>query len=198
MSVSFEDFWNKLVDHEIWYDQMKMRFFRKDLKGVANDCFIFLLASKQRWDAQDYQDFRKCYQSFLMKSKDMEQKPILQQVEQKTEEPEAEIVTGEKRKQYIDQWLELVKTGPALQSNAVKLTYKEIADEGDWLPKKPAPYPSCSESEVKKRLLHLEYIKQNYDPRTQDPLSTWMSEEEWMEILTNQDIEKILKANIKI
>ena len=97
MKLTFEQFWTKLIEHEIWYDQMKMRFNRKDLKGVANNCFIFLIASEQRWLAQDYQDFRKCYQSFLMKSPDQLIKPQLQQVEVKEVTHSEPILTGEEK-----------------------------------------------------------------------------------------------------
>jgi hypothetical protein len=186
MKLEFEEFWNKLVEHEIWFDQMKMRFNRKDLKTVARDCYLFLLASEQRWISQDYQDFRKCYQSFLMKSPDLVVRPQLQQVEQKKDEPQEPIVTGEKRDEYINQWLQSVKEMKVV-SSVPKLTHKEISDEGDWLPKKPAPYPMCSEAEVIKIDLHIAYIKQNYDARTGEKLACWMPESEWKDLIMNDE-----------
>src|SRR6187549_984549 len=111
MKVSFEDFWLKLQENEPWFDMTKMRFCRKDLKSVANDCYIFLLASEQRWAAQDYQDFRKCYQSFLSNAKDKQVAPTLQQEEKKEPEHQEPIVTGEQRDKYIKEWLEMVKQG---------------------------------------------------------------------------------------
>lgn len=186
MKLTFEEFWNKLIEHEIWFDQIKMRFLRKDLKGVANQCFIFLLASEQRWLAQDYQDFRKCYQSFLMKSPDIQVRPQLQQDEKKEEVSSEPIVTGEKRDQYINQWLQSVKEMKVV-SAVPKLSHKEIADEGDWLPKKPAPYPMCNAAEVVKMELHLAYIKQNYDARTGEKLACWMPEGEWKDLIMNDE-----------
>jgi hypothetical protein len=184
MNDSFEQFWDKLVEHEVWYDQMKMRFFRKDMKEAAKDTYIFLLASENRWACQDYQDFRKCYHNFLKNAKDKPQGPVLQQEEKKEEVKQSEpILTGEARKAKIKEWLETIKTMPAMTSSVPKLSYQEIADEGDWLPKKPAPYPSTSESEVRKQLLHIEYLKQNYDPRTQEKLPNWIPENEWLEQL---------------
>ena len=180
MKLTFEEFWKKLIEHEIWYDQMKMRFFRKDLKGVANDCFIFLLASDQRWQAQDYQDFRKCYQSFLSKSPDKVSAPQLQQtevVEVKQTEP---ILTGEERDKKIAEWLESVKA--VKMANPVpKLSRKQIAEEGDWLPKKGPTHPSTSEGELKKAFFHQLYIKHNFDPRTAEKITGWVDESKWIE-----------------
>jgi hypothetical protein len=185
MKLSFEDFWNKLVENDLWFDQTKMRFCRKDLRGVANECFIFLLASEQRWALQDYQDFRRCYQSFLMKSKDIEHRPQLQQVETRPEKKGEPPLTGDARMKWIKEWEKVVRSGQ-MNSCAVKLTYKEIADEGDWLPKKPAPYPSTNEFEVKKRYFHQIYVMSNYEAHTGDKLKTWKPEGEW---LTDNEFE---------
>lgn len=132
--MNFESFWDKLVENEIWFDQMKMRYFRKDLRGVANECFIFLLASEQRWKSQDYQDFRRCFQSFLNKAPDMVVRPQLQQVEEKKQEPEIEISEEEKKRRY-QEWYDAV-TKVENNFKVPKLTKKQIAEEGDWLPKK--------------------------------------------------------------
>jgi len=180
MKLTFEQFYAKLIEHEIWFDQMKMRFYRKDLKDVANQCFIFLLASEQRWAAQDYQDFRKCYQSFLSKSPDMVVKPQLQQVEVKEESTSEPILTGEERERKINEWLQAVKSVQTVNP-VPKLSRKQIIEEGDWLPKKQLPHPSTSVGEVKKRFIHQLYIKHNYDPRTTDKVTGWMPEEQWKE-----------------
>lgn len=194
---TFEQFYEKLTAHEIWFDQIKMRFYRRNLQDVARECYLFLLASGNRWAAQDYEDFRRCYLNFLKNAKDQQQGPQLQQSEPKKEESKEPIVTGEARKKYIDQWLESVSKAESFQSGAFKLTHKQIADEGGWLPKKPAPYPSCSLSEVRARLLHLEYIKLNYDPRTKEPAIDWIEEEDWLNNLTDAQVTEIMGRAIK-
>lgn len=178
MKLSFEEFWNKLVEHDIWYDQMKMRFFRKNLKQVANDCFIFLLASEQRWATQDYQDFRRCYQSFLAKAPDEVVRPQLQQEEVKSDKVQAPPLTGEARMNWIKEWEKVVKES-TMVNGVTKLTHKQIADEGDWLPKKPAPYPKTNEFAIQQRVFHAAYIESNYDPQTGNKLLTWKDEETW-------------------
>lgn len=181
MKLTFEQFWEKLIEHEIWYDQMKMRFYQKDLKGVANNCFIFLIASEQRWAAQDYQDFRKCYQSFLMKSPDQVVKPQLQQVEVAGitvhHEP---ILEGEARQAKITEWLESVKA-TKMVNPIPKLTRKQIIEEGDWIPKKSLPHPSTTVGELKKHFTHQLYIKHNFDLLTKDKLTGWLPEDKWTE-----------------
>lgn len=179
-SNNFEEFYAKLIDHEIWYDQMKMRFYRKDLKDVANQCFIFLLASEQRWAAQDYQDFRKCYQSFLSKAPDKIVKPQLQQDEVKEQTTNEPILEGEARDKAIAKWLEAVKSQKMINP-IPKLSRKQIAEEGDWIPKKQAPHPSSSVGELKKYFIHQLYIKHNYDLRTADKLPQWIEENKWIE-----------------
>lgn len=177
---TFEDFWLLLIEHEIWYDQMKMRFHRKDLKGVANECFIFLLASDQRWDTQDYKDFRRCYQSFLSKAPDLIVKPQLQQTAIEEPKHSAPILTGDERQKKLSEWLESVKNVEQQASLVPKLTYKQIADEGDWLPKKNGVVPSTSIEYFINSEIHNEYIRHNYDIITGEKNLDWKSEPDWV------------------
>lgn len=177
--MTFEQFWDKLVEHEIWYDQMKMRFYRKNLKQVANDCYLFLLASEQRWLTQDYQDFRRCYQSFLSKAPDEIVRPQLQQVDTEPKKQSAPPLTGEERLAWIKKWESEVKKSQMV-NGVTKLTHKQIADEGDWLPKKPAPYPSTNENAIRERVFHTAYIESNYDPVSGNKLLCWKDEETWI------------------
>jgi len=180
MKLTFEQFYTELQKNEPWFDQMKLRYFRKDLKDVANQCYIFLLASEQRWNAQDYQDFRKCYQSFLSNAKDRVTAPSLQQEEVKLVTHSEPILTGEERDKKIAEWLESVKA--VKMANPVpKLSRKQIAEEGDWLPKKGPTHPSTSEGELKKAFFHQYYIKHNFDPRTADKVTGWVEETRWIE-----------------
>lgn len=180
MKLSFEQFWNKLVEHEIWYDQMKMRFYRKNLKQAANDCYLFLLASEQRWIAQDYQDFRRCYQSFLSKAPDEVVRPQLQQTETEPLKKSEPPLTGEARMKWIKEWEKVVRESKMV-NGVTKLTHKQIADEGDWLPKKPAPYPKTNENAIRERVFHAAYIESNYDPQSGHKLLTWKDEETWVQ-----------------
>lgn len=183
MKLTFEQFWDKLVEHEIWYDQMKMRYCRKDLKGIANEVFIWLLAQDQRWAAQDYQDFRKAYQSFLNKSPDMVMRPQLQQVESKPEKKSDPPLTGEARMAWLKKWEATVKESKMV-NGVTKMSLKQIAEEGGWRPQKDKPWPKTSENAIRERVFHMAYIESNYDPISGNKLLTWKSEETW--ILENE------------
>jgi hypothetical protein len=198
MNDSFEQFWDKLVDDERWYDFTKMRFNRKNLKECAKDCYAFLLATPSRWNAQDYQDFRKCFLNFLKNAKDAPIGPTLQQVEVKTEQqPQAPPLTGAERLARIKEWEALVKKTEPVKAVG-QLTHKQIAEEGGWDPKRPDPYPKTNESEIRNKAIHQEYIRSNYDPRTGDKLPGWAEEEPWTESLTETEIVEIIKAFLKL
>jgi 2,4-dienoyl-CoA reductase-like NADH-dependent reductase (Old Yellow Enzyme family) len=198
MNDSFEQFWDKLVDDERWYDFTKMRFNRKNLKECAKDCYAFLLATPSRWNAQDYQDFRKCFLNFLKNAKDAPVGPTLQQVEVKVEQkPQEPPLTGAERLARIKEWEALVKKTEPVKAVG-QLTHKQIAEEGGWDPKRPDPYPKTNESEIRKKAIHQEYIRSNYDPRTGDKLPGWTEEEPWTESLTETEITEIIKAFLKL
>ena len=182
MKLTFEQFYTELQKNEPWFDQMKLRYFRKDLKDVANQCYIFLLASEQRWSEQDYQDFRKCYQNFLQKAPDKITAPSLQQEEVKVVTHSEPILTGEERDKRIAEWLAAVKS-QRLTNPVPKLSRKQIAEEGDWLPKKQQPHPSSSIGELKRYFIHQMYIRHNYDSTmtTVQKLDGWKEEKEWIE-----------------
>lgn len=59
------------------------------------------------------------------------------------------------------------------------MTDKEIRAEGQEKPKfEPHPYTPLSLLEQKE--LHIQYIRENYDPYTGKKKTTWISEEEWL------------------
>lgn len=62
------------------------------------------------------------------------------------------------------------------------MTTEEILQEGQAEPpkRKGSSYQQLPPEEIKRRELHLQYIKENYDPRTADKLPTWIEESEWL------------------
>jgi hypothetical protein len=102
--TTFEDFWDQLVSDEIWYDRIKYQYANKDIKGTAQNCYIDLLAQSSRWEAQDYTDFRRCFQKWLMNSKPAPVKPQLQQIVVEEPKHNAPILTGEERQKKLSEW----------------------------------------------------------------------------------------------
>lgn len=196
--IKFEKFWDKLIEDDLWWDRIKYQFSRKDLKAVGNAVYDFFLTQPNRLDERFVGEWRNVFRKNCTWAKDIPYVVTQQVTIDKESRPQEPVLTGDERDAKIKEWLQEVSKMPAMPSSIKHISYKEIADEGDWLPKKQAPYPSCSESEVKKRLIHLEYVRQNYDPRTKDPLKDWMSEEDWTAQLTDADVLEIVKANIKL
>jgi FMN-dependent NADH-azoreductase len=106
------------------------------------------------------------------------------------EQPTAEPLTGEARKAKLDEWLKsLANTEQLIIGN--KMSRKEIEVEGkEWVSEidrksVSAGYKKTSEEELIEKDLHIQYIRENYDPYTGRPKPTWISESEWRERLSN-------------
>lgn len=79
---------------------MNEMYGRKNLDRVAGDVHLYLLASINRLKANDFQDFRRLFQSFAQKAEDAPVKPQLQQVEEKKME-DWKPVSWDKRAEYL-------------------------------------------------------------------------------------------------
>lgn len=147
MIASFESFWAELTSDEIWFDGIKVKYTNKDLRSIAQDCYLDLLAQPNRWKAQDFSDFRRCYQKWVMNAKPMVSAPQLQQFA----EP-VKVLSEDERKRmepipkndprydaYLKLWQEQVDKF-AVDHVVPRVSKKEAMEQGDWLPAKPAPY----------------------------------------------------------
>lgn len=186
---TFEDYWEIVTSNDIWYDRIKIQYARKSIKRIAEEAFIDLLTQPARIKAADPSDFQKHLSKFLMYAKDEITKPQLQQItiEDKPKHSEP-ILTGEARQKYIKQWLEAVKNVDQKASLVPRLTHKQMADEGDWLPPKDKPWPSTSPEYLIQSEIHDQYGRENYNPITGKPNINWKPEQQWM-----KDNEKEIK-----
>jgi hypothetical protein len=101
----------------------------------------------------------------------------LEQAKQKEKKQQTEAqrafqaVDGSK---YIQQMLDSI--GP------VKQPEKDNSKENDFQRDKVFNPPmSTNEEQIRQKLLHIEYLKQNYDARTGQPLPGYLTEKEWNE-----------------
>lgn len=137
--ITFESFWDKLVEDEIWWDQMKVSYARKDWRRAGMQVYEYLLTEKNRWNAQDYSDYRRIWMKKIIWLPDIEvkQRPVVSTSEpDKTQGP---ILTGAEREARIKEWLDQVNKATN-NFNVPRISKKEAAEEGDWLPKKPTNY----------------------------------------------------------
>lgn len=174
--MTFPEWFTELKNNPIWWDSIQLRYGKKDLPGIANDCYIWLLTQPQRLARKDFNDFRVAYQKFLMYAKDKEDVQKLPEAEPVVIHPQA--LTGEARLRKLQEFERLLKSMPALKPVG-GLTAKERAENTGWrIPEEPK-YPATTIQEAYIRNRHLEYVKANYEPNTGVKLSTWIEEEEF-------------------
>lgn len=89
-----------------------------------------------------------------------------------------EVVTGEKREEYLNQWLAALQP---MMDRVNPVSKKEILILGKERQGK-TDYVPMSASEVMAYEKHLDYIIANYDARTGKELECWMPENQWNEL----------------
>lgn len=143
MITSFSDFWNLLEkENPIWWEQVNMRFFKKDIKKCAQDCHVYILADEKLFKQLTECDgaaLRKYFTSWLMKAPDAPVAPQLQQVEHEPVYQGPPPLTGEEREKRIQEWKAAVL---AVDNNfrVPNVTRKEAEEEGQWDRPKQTPY----------------------------------------------------------
>lgn len=191
---SFSDFWTKLKENSLWFDQVSMKYGRKDIKDVAQRFYIDLLARPEEAKKEDYEAWRRSFQKWLMWEPDAPIAPQLQQVEE-TRPP----MSDEERKkmepvpksdpryqEHLNNWLAMLKTTED-NFKAPKLSKKQLAEEGDWIPKKDGKNYS-HEDMIKSALTHMETMRRAKEKeyRAFNPKAT---DEEVEEYLNNIEFE---------
>lgn len=91
------------------------------------------------------------------------------------------VVPENSDRDWLAEWQKAIEASEGTRM-AAQLTQEQIEQEGQEKPKKEQ-YPTTSRNEYELRLLHIEYIKANYDARTGQPLATWVPEKDWIESL---------------
>ena len=152
-TLTFEEFYKQLVSDDIWHAQICFMHHKKNLKGVAQECYTWLLAQPNRMAANDFQDFRRAYQSFLKNAKNEHVPVQLQQVEEPKKE-EHEPLTGEARDKWIEKYMAVIQSAPILKPQA-PMSVKERMNN-DW---RPLPDTVKEPSEIEKRSSYLEHLK---------------------------------------
>jgi hypothetical protein len=85
---------------------------------------------------------------------------------------------SDETKRMIQAYLSELATGFKIPP----MTRQDVEREGqERLKMKGASYIPNPEYAVT-RILHLEYLRANYHPITQEPLPGWMSEDEWLKL----------------
>lgn len=102
-------------------------------------------------------------------------------------DPDKPPLTGEARQAALQKWLESLKGMEGM--TARPMDQKEIEIEGkEWVSEidRKAVSVGYKKTELEKIIdhdLHIQYIRENYDPITSKPKPGWISETEWRENL---------------
>lgn len=179
---SFDSFFTDLTSDQIWTENASMYWKPETFEKCAKQVWMQGVAEQV---LKPIQECRKHVFNIIKNlPHDRVKKDWSAQALQKIEEKEKkEWVPASK--EFADmkakEALEIIRNSKTI--NAVpRIGYKQSIEEGDWLPKKQAPYPQTTLEEAYIRQRHLDYIKGNYEPRTGKPLPTWISEEAFNEI----------------
>lgn len=100
--------------------------------------------------------------------------------------PQAEPLTGEARQAKLKEWMaSLANAQQMIISNRTsRIDYAKEGKEWASEVERKAVSVGHKKADLKKleaHELHLQYIKENYDPYTGKPLPTWIPETEWLE-----------------
>ncbi len=112
-----------------------------------------------------------------------------QQIELEAEKREKEIHNAKQAEgldievsdERIQEWLDTIKNAPGFKPPA-PLTPEDILKEGQLRPEKEKKWPVTTREELVNHIVHLEWIKANFDPITGKPLETFVSEDEWIKM----------------
>lgn len=186
---SFPEWFKELCSDVRWFEYTSMNHKGKNFKKAAEFVYAQLLADS-RLQMREMSENRKHVYNKLGSMPFDFVAPSLQQEEKKEEKSNiVETYTPEYAAMKKKEALDIIAKSEIL-NRFPKVSYKQSVEEGDWLPKKPAPYPSTSPMEYYIRQRHLEYIKSNYDARTGQPLPNWIDEQ-----VFNKDYDERHLAN---
>lgn len=187
--VNFTDWFIHLVEDERFYENASRNHRKETVEETARKVYEVETLKPEEFKVKDISEHRRhvLYKLYKVPT-DKVKKPWheikLQEEEEKRkkQEPEWIPLTGEERQKRLQEFLEVVQSAPPMKRIA-PISHQEIMMNGEVDKPKPPPYPSTKESEVIAHALHLEYLRQNYDPYTKLKLEGWQPESIWLENL---------------
>jgi hypothetical protein len=190
---NFDSWYLELLEDQMWYEMASRNHSKGTFEATALKVYTLGISDSQTFFLQPMKEHRNhVYNKLCKLPPDKIKKPWheikLQEEEEKRkkEEPEWIPLTGEERQKRLQEFLEVVKSAPPVKVIA-PISHREIMLNGQVDKPKDPPYPSTKESEVIAHALHLEYIKQNYDPYTKLKLEGWQPESIWLENLQSDE-----------
>ena len=187
---SFPDWFKELCSNYVWYEPAIQHHEPATFKAAANKVYMQYVASEV---FPPIQEARKHVYNVLCKlppdkkiGKDWVTK-ALQKHEEEKKAQQTETYTKEHADKCAAEALEIIRNSKTL-NYFPKVTHKQAVEEGDWIPKKDAPWPVTTPEEAYVRDRHFEWIKNNFEAKTGYKLPSWISEEDWNIIYDDQHL----------
>lgn len=172
---TFAEFYKELCSDVRWYENCIMSNRGKNFKAAAEDVYAKLLADESIRDRPMSENRTHVYNR--LRKLDFERVfPVLQQEEKKVEDKEWKPASDEHVAKCVAEFNEMLKNAPMMTSFP-RLTNKQKAEQGDWLPPKGPAHKMTTAMEAYNKERKIAYYRYCFDPITRDKLPTWMEEE---------------------
>lgn len=176
---TFEDWYTELISDTLWYELL--RHYKDETIRKCSEKVYAQLVAEKTVSYRPMTENRKHVYNVVCKlpgdkpKVDWVEKHLKQQ-EEKKEDKEWVPLTGEARTKKLAEFKAMIDAAPKAFTTP-KMSAQEIANEGDWLPKKEKPFVR---SEFENQLAYKEHIDKVNTARKKLFLSTFpdASEEE--------------------
>lgn len=134
--MTFEDFHKSLISDELWVEAMRNPSRGKDLKAAIEKVYGQAV-SDGSLKTVAIGEHRKHVFNTLGKMPFSKVNTVQLQQEEKTQVvPYKAFATDDQRDWHLTTWLAQIEQSKSEFVRTPKLSHKQIAEEGDWLPKK--------------------------------------------------------------
>lgn len=173
--MTFDEYFAKLKENSIWWDQLPLSYPNRNLTAVARQHYTWMVAMEMKFE--DWKHIRVVYQKFLWQAGESHEQPKYDKAEPIQI---AENVLKRETPEYLaaaQKVIDAIQSAP-MWKKPVPVLDAEI--EGAERKKEHGIFhPSTSEEDILRHERHLLYIRQNYDAVTGAKLPVWISEEEF-------------------
>lgn len=172
--MTFPDFYTKLKENDIWFDQLPLTYRNRDFPNVARQLFTWMLAQEKSFD--DWKQIRGWYQKFLWQAGEVDQTPKYEKLVPVNVD-NAIPKDDPRYMEYTNKLLEIIKNTPKWQKPVPVFNPDE--EGAERLKPHAILYTSTTPEESKAKERHLAYVKYCFDPVTGKPNSNYMGEDEF-------------------
>lgn len=156
--MTFDEYFTKLKENSIWWDQLPLSYPNRNLTAVARQHFTWMVAMEMKFE--DWKHIRVVYQKFLWQAGESPEQPKYDKAEH------IQIAENVLKRETPEYKAAAQKVIDAIQAAPMwKKPVPVLDPETEGAERKKAHatnYPSTTPDEAYRKKRHLEYIKRNY------------------------------------